>query len=383
MVGERVAKRGKTRPKWRSPLWARLCAIVGCVLMVLGGGALVTTQVLVARYAGAVETKDLFGEGESGSKAEVSDIKGPLNILLVGIDPRDTNTAPLSDSIIVVHIPKGLGQAQIFSIPRDLRVEIPAFSKTGFQGGTAKINAAMSYGSSVGNGKHDVAQGFELLAKTVSKLTGIKEFDAGAILNFNGFKDIVEAMDGVTMKIDQVVKSEHLQPNGKARPRRPECADNSCEHPYIGPQKTYKKGTYHLEAWEALDYVRQRYGLPRSDYDRQRHQQQFIKAMAEQALSKNVVTNPIKLDQILRAAGDALIFDGNGHNIVDWGLALRGVAGGDMTLVKLPGKSLFVPGTKQYLGEGLEDSAGDFFASVKDDTISTFLIDHPEFLQEL
>jgi LCP family protein required for cell wall assembly len=377
-----VARSGKAGPKWRSPLWARLCAIVGCVLMVIGGGALVTTQVLVARYAGAVDTQDLFGNAASGAtKTPVSEIKGPLNILLVGIDPRDATTAPLSDSIIVVHIPAGLHQAQLFSIPRDLRVEIPPFAKTGFKGGTSKINAAMSYGSSIGNGKHDVAQGFELLAKTVSQLTGIKKFDAGAIINFNGFKDIVEAMDGVTMTIDQNVKSEHLQPNGKPRPRRPECADNSCDHPYIGPQKTYKKGTYHLEAWEALDYVRQRYGLPRSDYDRQRHQQQFIQAMAKQALSKNVVTNPIKLDKVMRAAGDALIFDGNGHNIVDWGLALRGVGSEDMTLVKLPGKSLF--NGNQYIGEGLDDSSSGFFKAVSNDTIATFLIDHPEFLQEL
>nr|WP_153040591.1 LCP family protein [Actinoplanes sp. TFC3] len=350
--------------------------------MVLGGGALVTTQVLVARYAGAVETKDLFGDAAAGAtKTPVSEIKGPLNILLVGIDPRDEATAPLSDSIIVVHIPEGLHQAQLFSIPRDLRVEIPPFAKTGFQGGTSKINAAMSYGSSIGNGKHDVAQGFDLLAKTVGQLTGIKKFDAGAIINFNGFKDIVEAMGGVTMTIDQNVKSEHLQPNGKPRPRRPECADNSCDHPYIGPQKTYKKGTYHLQAWEALDYVRQRYGLPRSDYDRQRHQQQFIQAMAKQALSKDVVTNPVKLDQVLRAAGDALIFDGNGHNVVDWGLALRGVGSQDMTLVKLPGKSLF--DGQQYIGEGLDPSAEDFFKAVSNDSISSFLIDHPEFMQEM
>ncbi|RSM40116.1 transcriptional regulator, partial [Actinoplanes sp. ATCC 53533] len=278
MVGDRVAKSKKPKSAWRAPLWARTCAIFGCVLMVLSGGALITSQVLVARYANAVETKDLFGNAASGAtKEKVSDIKGPLNILLVGIDPRNDSTAPLSDSIIVVHIPKGLKQAYLYSIPRDLRVEIPAFPKTGFRGGTAKINAAMSYGSSVGNGKHDVAQGFDLLAKTVGKLTGIKKFDAGAIINFNGFRKIVDAMGGVTMTIDQNVKSEHLTPEGKPRPRKAECPTSSnCAHPYTGPQKQYKKGKYHLEGWEALDYVRQRYGLPRSDYDRQRHQQQFI-----------------------------------------------------------------------------------------------------------
>ena len=349
--------------------------------MVVSGGALVTSQVLIARYTGAVETQNLFGN-DAAAATKKSDIKGPLNLLLVGIDPRDANTAPLSDSIIVVHIPKGLKQAYLYSIPRDLRVEIPAFPKTNFRGGTAKINAAMSYGSSIGNGKHDVAQGFDLLAKTVSKLTGIKKFDAGAIINFNGFQKIVNAMGGVTMTIDQNVKSEHLAPDGKPRPRKAECPTSSnCAHPYTGPQKQYKKGTYHLEGWEALDFVRQRYGLPRSDYDRQRHQQQFIKAMTSQALSKNVVTNPVKLDKVLKAAGDTLIFDGNGHTVVDWGLALKGLRSDDMTLVKLPGKSLITNG--DYLGEALEPGAEDFFASVQNDTVSTFLINHPDFLQKL
>ncbi len=372
----------KPRTKRKAPLWARLCAIFGCILMVVSGGALVTSQVLVARYAGAVETQNLFGDAAAGATKEAkSDIKGPVNILLVGIDPRDSTTAPLSDSIIVVHVPQNMQEAYVFSIPRDLIVDIPPFEKTGFRGGRGKINSAMSYGSSVGNGKHDVAQGFSLLAKTVSRLTGIKTFDAGAIVNFGGFKKIVDAMGGVTMTIDQNVKSEHLQPNGRPRPKLARCANNPCDHPYTGPQKQYKKGTYHLEGWEALDYVRQRYGLPNSDYDRQRHQQQFIKAMAEQALSKDVVTNPAKLDKVLRAAGDALIFDGNGHNVVDWGLAMKNVRPGNMTLIKLPGRSVIVGG--DYRGEALQDSSQQFFASVRDGTVGNFLLANPDFINKV
>jgi LCP family protein required for cell wall assembly len=384
MVGDRVAKSGesgvKRRTGRRAPLWARLCAIFGCVLMVVSGGALVTSQVLIARYTGAVETKNLFGD-DVAAATKKSDIKGPLNLLLVGIDPRNDNTAPLSDSIIVVHIDESLSNAYLFSIPRDLIVDIPAFAKTNFRGGTAKINAAMSYGSSVGNGKHDVAQGFDLLAKTVSQLTGIKKFDAGAIINFGGFKKIVDAMGGVTMTIDQNVKSEHLQPNGSPRPRLASCASNNCAHPYYGPQATYKKGTYHLEGWQALDYVRQRYGLPKSDYDRQRHQQQFVKAMADQALSKDVVTNPIKLDKVLRAAGQSLIFDGNGHGVVDWGLALKNIRSNNMTLIKLPGRSVF--DGKAYKGEALDDTADSFFASVTNGSIEPFIISHPEFINKV
>jgi LCP family protein required for cell wall assembly len=378
--GDRVAKSGKSSGKRRAPLWARLCAIFGCVLMVISGGVLVTSQVLIARYAGAVKTQNLFGD-EAAAATKVSNIKkGPLNLLLVGIDPRNDATAPLSDSIIVVHVDESLTNAYLFSVPRDLLVSIPAFPKTGFRGGTAKINAAMSYGSSVGNGKHDVAQGFDLLAKTVSQLTGIKKFDAGAIINFGGFKKIVDAMGGVTMTIDETVKSEHLQPDGKPRPRLASCAKNNCDHPYYGPQATYKPGTYHLQGWQALDYVRQRYGLKNSDYDRQRHQQQFVKAMADQALSKDVVTNPIKLDKVLTAAGQSLIFDGNGHSVVDWGLALKNVRSQNMTLVKLPGHSVFEG--KTYKGEALADTANDFFASVLDGSIATFMVNHPEFVNK-
>ncbi|HEX8344589.1 MAG TPA: LCP family protein [Actinoplanes sp.] len=363
----------------RGPRWARLCAIFGCLLMVASGGTLVASQVLVSRYAGSVKTGDLFGDAAAGATKEpVSDIKGPVNLLLVGIDPRDSTTAPLSDSIMVVHVPAGLKEAYLFSVPRDLIVDIPAFPRTGFQGGRAKINSAMSYGSSIGGGKHDVAQGFDLLAKTVAKLTGIRKFNAGAIINFGGFKKIVDAMGGVTMTIDEETRSEHLQPDGTPRPKYARCADNSCEHPYYGPRKIYKKGRYHLEGWEALDYVRQRYGLKGGDYARQRHQQQFIRAMAEQAFSKDVVTNPIKLDKVLRAGGQSLIFDGNGHNVVDWGLALKGINPADITMVKLPGRSVIVGG--DYRGEALQDNAQEFFDAVQNDTVAAFMLQHPEYV---
>ncbi|GIE79741.1 transcriptional regulator [Actinoplanes philippinensis] len=360
-------------------MWARLCAGFGCVLMVSSGGVLVTGQALVARYTGQIDAGgSLIGDPASGARRDDAGIKGPLNILLAGIDPRDASQAPRSDSIIVAHVPASMDQVFLFSIPRDLYVQIPAFSPTGFLGTTAKINSAMSFGSDVGNGTHDVAQGFQLLASTVSAFTGINGFDAGAIINFGGFKKIVDAMGGVTMTIDQNVRSEHLQPDGTPRPKSAGCAGGGCDHPYIGPQKVYKKGTYHLQAWEALDYVRQRYGLPNGDYDRQRHQQQFIKAMAEQAMSRDVVTDPAKLLAVLDAAGDSLTFDGGGDSVIDWGLALKGINTADMTLIKLPGGGLFQNGA--YLGEQLDPSVTRFFQAVAEDRIAPFLLDNPTYV---
>ncbi|HEX8348044.1 MAG TPA: LCP family protein [Actinoplanes sp.] len=382
-----VGKAESTAQRARTPRWARLCAIFGAVLMVGSGGMLVASQALTARYAGAVKTQSLFvpDAAEATTKKEpVSDIKGPVNLLLVGIDPRDDSTAPLSDSIIVVHVPKNLNEAYLFSIPRDLIVDIPAYDPPGYPGapayagGRGKINGAMANGSSVGNGKHDVGKGFGLLAKTVSQLTGIKQFNAGAIINFNGFKNIVDAMGGVTMYIDERTRSEHRQPDGKPRPRDANCG---CEHPYYGPYKVYEKGVQHLEGWEALDFVRQRYGLKGTDYARQRHQQQFIKALAAQALSKDVATNPVKIDKVLRAAGESLIFDGKGYNVVEWGLALKGIRPDAITMIKLPGGGVGVG--SNYKGEALDESAQEFFASLTDGTIADFMIQHPEYLNRV
>jgi anionic cell wall polymer biosynthesis LytR-Cps2A-Psr (LCP) family protein len=379
--GATAARPGRARA--RAPRWARLCAIFGAVLMIVSGGTMVATTVLLKRYEGAVQTGDLFGDDDGDTTSDAaapepgSDIKGPLTVLLVGIDPRrsEPNRPPLADSIMIAHIPATMDRAYLFSLPRDLIVDIPAFRKADFGGGRMKINSAMAEGSRVpGQEKPDPVRGFELLSKTITKYTGIQRFDAGAIINFSGFKKIVDAMGGVTMYVDETTRSEHLQPNGKPRPGNP------YGEGYIGPQKTYKKGEHHLKGWEALDYVRQRYGLKGGDYARQRHQQQFIKAMTRQAFSRDVVTNPVKLDAVLRAAGESLVFNGRGRSVVDYAFALKKIRPDAITMVKLPGQSIIVGGA--YQGEEFEPLADDFFAALRDGTVDDFIAAHPELVQK-
>ncbi|BEL12481.1 hypothetical protein Q0Z83_106720 [Actinoplanes sichuanensis] len=377
--------------KRRSPLWARICVGLGAVVLLAGGGTLVAGQALVSKYTDAI-TDDSLLAPIAGKPAEAaappepeSDIEGAVNILLVGIDPRDDHTAPLADSIVIAHIPADRHSAYLFSIPRDLRVDIPAFQPSGTGADRTKINAAMAYGSRLGDNKYSAAQGFQLLAATVGNVTGIKKFDAGAIVNFGGFKKIVEALGGVEMVIDMDVKSEHLGPDGKTRERISRCRNDhtssSCAHPYTGPQKQYKKSDepVRLQAWEALDYVRQRYGDDMTDYDRQRHQQQFIKAMAKQAMSRDVVTDPGKLLAVMDAAGGSLTFDGRGHSILEWALEMKALNVDDMITVKLPGEGVYDGG---YLGERFQDGVDDFFKAVTENRVPAFLMDHPTFINE-
>lgn len=371
----KAGKGGGKSSMWSGvPRWARGCTIFGAVLMLLSGVVLVGTEALMARYEGAVGKADLFGDQAAGAKERKSDIKGPLNILLVGIDPRKPETPPLADSIMVLHVPEAMDRAYLFSLPRDLIVEIPRFDKAGYDGGRDRINAAMSRGSEVQGQNPSAAQGFELLATTVQRVTGIKRFDAGAIINFNGFQKIVDAMGGVDLYIEREVRSEHREPDGKHR------KGNPYGDGYIGPQAVYKKGTQHLNGWQALDYVRQRYpknGVPDGDYGRQRHQQQFVKAMAGQALSADVVTNPIKLDRVLRAAGQSLIFSGRGNSVIDFGLALKNLRPESIQMVKLPGGGVTENG--KYRGERFEPEVEDFFTALHNEQLDAFLLEHPDF----
>ncbi len=372
----KAGKGGKKKPSvWAGvPRWAQVCTVFGAVLMFVSGVALVGAEALVARYEGAVGKADLFGDQAAGASERTSDIKGPLNILLVGVDPRKETQLPLADSIMVLHVPEGLDQAYLFSMPRDLYVQIPAFDKAGFPGSTDKLNAAMSYGSRVQGENPSTAQGFELLAKTVQSITGIQRFDAGAIINFGGFIKIVDAMGGVTMDIEQEVRSRHRRPDGTHRELRPGGGG------YIGEQAVYPAGEQLLEGWQALDYVRQRYpenGVDDGDYGRQRHQQQFVKAMASQALSADVVTNPIKLDRVLRAAGESLVFNGRGHNVIDFGLALKDLRPGNIQMIKLPGGAILDNG--KYKGERFVPAVWDFFQALRDEQLDAFLLEHPDF----
>ncbi|GLW28023.1 LCP family protein [Actinoplanes regularis] len=343
------------------PRWARFGVALGCLLTVPAGGALVAGTAVA-------------GVSLPGIPAVAP---GPLNILLVGIDPRDTHTAPLADSIIVAHVPADRSGTVLFSIPRDLVVRIPAFPKSGSGAQRTKINAAMALGSRIGERSYSVAQGFELLAQTVGNVTGIGRFDAGAVLNFGGFRKLVDAMGGISVVVDQNVVSEHRKPDGEPRDRLPQCpGHDNCHRPYVGVQKSYPKSTgpVHFRGWEALDYTRQRYGLPRSDYDRQRHQRQFVQALAKK-MKRKILTEPGRLVQVTMEVGRSLTFIGNGRDLAGWSQLLRILRIREMISVGLPGHALFENGL--YRGEQLPATVSPFFAAVVQDRVKPFLVANP------
>jgi len=373
----------EAQPRRRDPLWAKLLVVFGALLIVASGTLLIGYRLLVARANGSVTQNNLLGDAGNQAGRHVN-INGPVNMLLVGIDTRpgqNPTDQSRADSIIIVHVPASHDQAYLVSIPRDTLVPIPPDPATGWAGGKDKINAAFAYGSRNGGG---VAGGVHLLGQTIRSLYGIG-LDTAAVVDFAGFQQVVGVLGGVDMCIDEKVTSIHVgfTADGKETVPFRQDADLSL-HPIPGvTPKVYEPGCRHLAAWEALDYTRQRDLLANgdADYGRQRHQQQFIKAVFKQILSAGVLTDPGRLNRVLDTVGKAMTVDNGGVSIQDWIFAMRHIGGGDILTVRTNNgqfNTINVPGIGAC--EVLTDTSLQLLRSVRDDTVATFVAAHPDWV---
>ncbi|MFF5122880.1 LCP family protein [Dactylosporangium aurantiacum] len=355
----------------RDPVWAKLLVVVGAVLLVVSATVVTGSQVLASRYSNSVHQENLLGAnaraGNDDKKEERrSSVSGPLNFLLLGSDLRakDPEDGQRSDSIIIVHIPVSLDRAYLLSIPRDLRVKIPAFEPTGFRGvNHEKINGAFQHG---GGG----AGGVQLLAETLTELLGI-HFDGAAIVNFDGFKAAVDLLGGVDMCIDQKVTSIHLGYDANGNYLSPE---------HGGRPAVYEVGCHHLESWQALDLVRQRKSLANGDYDRQKNQQKFIRAILTKAQQQNLTTNPIALDKLIRALGSAFTVDTNGVALEELMFGLRNVRPSSLVGLTVPSETQDIGGISYVIGL---DEAQALYTAMRDDTLDAWAVENPTWVNPI
>jgi LCP family protein required for cell wall assembly len=233
-----------------------------------------------------------------------------------------------------MHIPADHSKAYLIAFPRDLYVFVPT-SPDGQNGNRmAKINAAFAWG------------GVPLMVQTIEGYTGVR-IDHVAVIDFGGFKEVVDALDGVDMKIERTITSIHK------------------------PHRTFKKGVNHLDGAEALDYVRQRYQFPDGDFARIRHQQEFLKAIMDKAVSTGTLANPPKLNAFLTAVADALTVDKE-LSIVDMALEFRNLRSDSLVFLTSPNL-----GSAQRDGEsvvlGDRDKALGLYEAVSKDTVQQWL----------
>jgi LCP family protein required for cell wall assembly len=354
----------KKSKKIRSPLGAKVVVVFGVVLSLVGFGGLAAAKSVMSDLTGSIET----GTTDTQAPApQGKPLTGAIDLLLLGLDQRESwkaNSAR-ADTIMMLHVSAAHDEAYLMSVPRDAKVRIPAWPKAGYGGGTDRINSAFYAGSQRDQGWQG---GAGLTRKTISELTGIT-FDGVIVIDFNGFKNVINALGGVYLCVERDTWSSHynVTPQGKpvyapGDPLKPR--PNSWWH---------KKGCRDMAGWEALDYARQRHGLPNGDYDRQRHQQQLIKAMAKKAASAGVLTNPAKLSTLLKAAGASLKMDTGGYDVDDFLFNLKVIASADLVTLKTNS------GTFNSAGDGSEQLKAEtmrMFAAARDDKLGEYVQDN-------
>lgn len=188
-----------------------------------------------------------------------------------------------TDTIMVVHIPRFGGDATMLSLPRDSWVDIPGY-------GQNKLNQAFSLG------------GPALLQQTVEQATGI-HLDHYAEIGFGGFSNVVDAVGGVEM-----------------------CLDEPLDDPMAGIN--LQAGCQELDGPTALGYVRSRYASAQGDLDRVERQRKFLAALSEKIKSPGTLLNPFKNLKVADALSANMTVNEDDHvwNLASLGLAMAGGA---------------------------------------------------------
>jgi LCP family protein required for cell wall assembly len=362
----------------------KLIAGIAIAALLVTAGVVAAFRFALDRFDHSVPQADLFGSATATPPAQGtgpttsaeppagSAIAGPLNFLIVGTDyvaGDPDRSLPHSDALMIMHIDASLTHAYLTSLPRDLLLDVPANPASGTGATYTKVTNSMAIGAQVpGSDQVNMAQGFALLARTVSAYTGIDHFDAGAVLTFDGMQHLVDAIGGVDIYVDVKTTSIHKNPSG---------GDGMTTG---GPFAVYPVGEQHLVGWQALDFARQRYSLPDGAYGRERHHRQLIKAIVTKIFSFNLLQYPLMAPFIFSSIGDAVTLDLRGRQLHDYVYALRNLRPENLTLVGLPGSSVFSDGN--YLGESLNSIESSYFDAVRAGTVGPFLDANPSLIND-
>jgi LCP family protein required for cell wall assembly len=243
---------------------------------------------LYRHYNGNLHVKDISSElGTDRPKPQIpKGPHGPINILIMGSDNRDapgdhidnlSGIGKRSDTTILLHLSADRQHAYGVSIPRDSVVNrASCLDDKGKEISPAATGVMWNDAFNIGGPGCTVRQ--------CEQLTGVR-VDHYVVVDFNGFKSMVDAIGGVEVCL-------------------PHAVDDPIGH------ITLPAGTHKFTGTQALNYVRERHSLGNgSDIGRMKRQQAFVASMAHQAISADTLANPIHLAKFIDAATKSLTLD--------------------------------------------------------------------------
>ncbi len=189
-----------------------------------------------------------------------ADLAGSMNILLLGSDndQKFDGRLPLTQTMMVVHIDPTKKEVDMFSIPRDLWVQLPSGKAVG------KIDQAAMYG------------GLPDAIKVVEQNFGI-HIDHYAWVGLYGFIKGIDTVGGINLDVLHPLL-DNTYP-----------ADINSANPYAYQRLYQSAGLQHLNGETALQYVRSRHQEIIGDFGRTQKQRQLLLALKSELLSKSLL----------------------------------------------------------------------------------------------
>ena len=180
------------------------------------------------------------------------------NVLLIGVDRRDTSWAGNSDSMILMSLNYEKEQISMISLMRDTYVDIPGI-------GMRKLNAAHANGAG------------PLLLETVTKNYKIQVDRYGSV-DFNSMIDIIDKVGGVelTLSKDEVRVANNY-------------VTEMCGLKNLDPESYYfaNEGTKNCSGIQAVAYARIRY-VGHADYQRTERQRTVLTKIMEKMKNMSI-----------------------------------------------------------------------------------------------
>jgi len=232
--------------------------------------------------------------------------EGFKTILLLGGDEGPGRWALRTDTMILVTIHEESGRIAMISIPRNMyKIQFPPGSAMAdeFPKGFPELaNAIYPYVFTHEDISATYVRG-DLQPEAIALASGISysmniTIDDYVLVNMQGFLEIIDALGGVTLTLDEKLPMPGNIPGAKTQ-----------YPPFIGPGEVTMDGT------TALGYARSRSGD--SDYGRMGRQRQLLTALANQVQGSDILLRFPNLTGIMRWTVRTSLSAGEFSSLVD------------------------------------------------------------------
>ncbi len=216
-------------------------------------------------------------------RGKLAEIDGRTNILFLGKGGEGHEAPDLTDTMLLVSLDKREKKITLISLPRDIWI---ASLRT-------KLNSVYYWGN-----KKEPEGGLVLAKATVEEILG-KPIHYAAILDFSGFKRIIDVLGGIEVEVENSFVDTKYPIPGRENDLCGGDPEYKCRYETL----RFTQGRQTMDGETALKFVRSRNseGDEGTDFARQKRQQSILKGIEEKVLNRKILFSPKKMLELKSA----------------------------------------------------------------------------------